>query len=75
MIAATPVFWVHYDMLNASKVQVASESPFNVLIDTNAEGLTAQNEPENAPDQAHCDALSEIKLGHLFAQEALRFCE
>ena len=47
----------------------------NVLIDTNAEGLTAQNEPEDAPDRAHYDSLSEIKLGHLFATEVLRFCE
>ena len=45
------------------------------LIDTNAEGLTAQNEPEENPDRAHYDSLSEIKLGHLFAAEVLKFCK
>jgi len=62
-------------MVNASKQQVADASPMNVLIDTNAEGLTTKNEPEENPDQAHYDALSEIKLGHLFGAEVLKFCE
>ncbi len=74
-IADNPVYWVYCDMVNASKQQVADASPMNVLIDTNAEGLTTKNEPEENPDQAHYDALSEIKLGHLFAAEVLKFCE
>jgi hypothetical protein len=74
-IADNPVYWVFCDMVNASKQQVADASPMNVLIDTNAEGLTTKNEPEENPDQAHYDALSEIKLGHLFGAEVLRFCE
>ena len=74
-IADNPVYWVFCDMVNASKQQVAGDSPLNVLIDTNAEGLTTKNEPEENPDQAHYDALSEIKLGHLFGAEVLKFCE
>ncbi|MBR2010874.1 MAG: hypothetical protein IKA06_03930 [Clostridia bacterium] len=74
-IADNPVYWVFCDMVNASKQQVAGDSPLNVLIDTNAEGLTTKNEPEENPDQAHYDALSEIKLGHLFGTEVLKFCE
>ncbi len=74
-IADNPMYWVYCDLVNASKQQVADASPMNVLIDTNAEGLTAQNEPEDAPDRAHYDSMSEIKLGHLFATEVLKFCE
>ncbi len=74
-IADNPAYWVYCDMVNASKRQVAEKSPMNVLIDTNAEGLTTKNEPEDTPDQAHYDALSEIKLGHLFGAEVLKFCE
>jgi len=74
-IADNPVYWVYCDMVNASKRQVADKSPMNVLIDTNAEGLTTKNEPEGTPDQAHYDSMSEIKLGHLFGAEVLKFCE
>lgn len=74
-IADNPTYWIYCNMVNDSKRQVAEKSPMNVLIDTNAEGLTTQNEPESAPDRAHYDSLSEIKLGHLFATEVLRFCE
>ena len=48
-------------------------SHMNTVIDTIAEGLSTSNEPENEPDRAHYDALSEIKLGNLFAEESIKF--
>ena len=67
-IADNPVYWVYCDIVNEKKQEVANQSSMNVLIDTNAEGLTCANEPEEAPDQAHYDSMSQIKLGHLFAE-------
>lgn len=72
-IADNPALWVHCDMVNASKREVANDDPLNVLIDTVAEGLTCMGEPEGAPDQAHYDSMSEIKLGNLFAKEIAKF--
>ena len=74
-IADNPVYWVYCDLVNASKQAVADASPLNVVIDTNAAGLTCANEPEEAPDMAHYDSLSEIKLGHLFAAELAKFLD
>ena len=74
-IADNPVYWVYCDMVNASKREVANDSSLNVLIDTVAEGLTTAKEPEDTPDQAHYDSMSEIKLGHLFAAEIAKFFE
>ena len=67
-IAALPSYWVEYELVNQSKLAFASSSDLNVLVDTIAEGLTTAGEPVGAPDMAHYDALSEIKLGHLFAK-------
>ncbi len=72
-IADNPIFWVYCDYVNASKQAVADSSPMNVVIDTNAHGLTCTEEPEDQPDVAHYDSLSELKLGHLFAEEAIKF--
>jgi hypothetical protein len=72
-IADNPVFWVYCDLVNESKRQVAELSWTNVLIDTNAEGLSCSNEPEENPDIPHYDSMSQIKLGHLFAENVSRF--
>ena len=72
-IADNPVYWVYCDLVNASKKAVAEKSPFNVLIDTVAEGLTCAQEPAEDPDLAHYDSLSEIKLGHLFIEHLSPF--
>ncbi|MBR2343935.1 MAG: hypothetical protein IKA64_06765 [Clostridia bacterium] len=66
-IADNSALWVYCDIVNAEKREVERKSPINFLIDTNAEGLTCSGEPEGAPDTAHYDSLSELKLGHLFA--------
>ena len=72
-IAATPTYWVHYEAVNNSKQKVADASDINVVIDTVAEGLTCAGEPEGAPDLAHYDATSEIKLGNLFGEAVAKF--
>ena len=71
-IAAT-IFWKHYIQLNDAKQSVADSSPNNVAIDTISHGLSVLNEPEGEPDIAHSDSLSEIKLGHLFAESLVPF--
>lgn len=72
-IADNPAFWVYCDLVNASKKAVAESSDMNALVDTVAHGLTCDKEPEGAVDLAHYDSLSCIKLGNLFAKEAIEF--
>lgn len=72
-IADNPVYWVYCDLVNSSKKAVADSSEMNVLVDTIFHGLTCENEPEDAPDMAHYDSLSGIKLGNLFADEVIKF--
>lgn len=72
-IAASPAYWVYYELVNESKRKVAESSSMNVVIDTNAHGLETHKEPIEQPDMAHYDSLSEIKLGHLFAQYLFEF--
>ena len=73
-IAAT-IFWKHYIQLNEAKQAVADSSPMNVVIDTISAGLSVIGEPVDEPDIAHYDSLSEIKLGHLFAEEVSKFLD
>ena len=73
-IAAT-IFWKNYREINAAKQAVADSSPINVVIDTIAHGLTVTEEPADEPDIAHYDSLSEIKLGHLFAENIAPFID
>ena len=72
-IADNPIYWVHYDLVNQSKDKVAKLSSLNAIVDTIGEGLTCATEPYDSPDLAHYDSLSEIKLGHLFAEELSNF--
>ena len=74
-IADNPMYWVYCDLVNASKDAVAAASPMNALIDTISHGLSCSAEPAETPDLAHYDSLSELKLGHLFAEEAAKFCD
>ena len=61
------VVWKRYQEINFAKINVAKISYMNFYIDTIANKLTYQNEPMDNPDVYHYDALSQIKLGHLFA--------
>ena len=47
----------------------------NVVVDTIAAGLICTEEPEGNPDIPHYDSLSEIKLGHLFAEHIAGFID
>lgn len=70
---ADSYFWKYYIRLNQSKQAVADASPMNVVIDTIEHGLSITEEPVEEPDIAHYDSLSEIKLGHLFAEQCISF--
>ena len=74
-IAANPMYWVYYQSVNLCKDEVASLSPMNDVVDTIEAGLTCSQEPEGAPDMAHYDSLSEIKLGHLFAEHLAKYLD
>jgi len=74
-IADNPVFWVYCEGVNRGKLEVSRLSPLNVVIDTVSAGLSCSAEPEESPDMAHYDSLSEIKLGHLFAEKLSEFLE
>ena len=69
-IADNPFFWVYCEQVNNSKLAVSDKSPINLLVDTVSAGLTCTEEPEGAPDVAHYDSLSELKLGQMFIEEA-----
>ncbi len=74
-IAANSDIWKYHELVNRSKQRVADSSDMNILIDTNANGLTCLEEPTASPDIAHYDSLSQIKLGHLFAEAVLQFID
>ena len=60
--------WIYPKAINEAKKNFAESSTFNYLIDTNALLLTTRNEPEEAPDLAHYDSLSMVKLGQEFGK-------
>ena len=74
-IAPNPTYWVYYEGVNRGKDEVAKLSVMNVLVDTISAGLDSSQEPEDAPDLPHYDSMSEIKLGHLFAEELAAFLD
>ena len=74
-IADNPMFWVYCDNVNACKDEVASLSHMNALVDTIGEGLICTEEPEEQPDIPHYDSMSQIKLGHLFAEEMKKYLD
>ena len=74
-IAANPAYWVYYENVNKGKQEVAELSHLNVVVDTITADLTCSQEPEENPDLAHYDSLSEIKLGHLFAEHIALFLD
>ena len=53
--------------INAAKKRIAKEDENDIFFSTIENGLTTMNEPYYEPDLGHYDALSEIKLGELFA--------
>ena len=63
--------WQHYQIVNSAKKRLAEEDENGLFIDTVANGLKTTEEPLNAPDKAHYDSLSMIKLGELFGNMIL----
>lgn len=74
-IAANPAYWVYYEAVNQGKLEVAQLSPLNVVIDTITAGLSCALEPEENPDIPHYDSLSQIQLGHLYAEHIAPFLD
>ena len=70
---ASGTVWPHDTLVNTGKQTVANLANNNVLIDTNTAGLTCTQEPINNPNMAHYDSLSQIELGHLFAEQIAQF--
>ena len=60
-----------YEVVNRAKARLANENPLNLYFSTIDEGLTTAHEPEGTPDLAHYDSMSELKLGHLFAEQII----
>ena len=65
--------WQFYRKVNEAKQQFAEESENNIYIDTIGEGLHTNEEPFDEPDTAHYDSESQVQLGHLFAQNFVKF--
>ena len=72
-IADDIIFWVHADRVNNAKYSVSQTSPMNAVVETTGNGLTCTEEPIDSPDLAHFDSISQIELGHLFADSLSSF--
>ena len=62
--------WVYYKEVNDCKKEFAAQSPTNIYFDTIEAGLHSNQEPN---DDVHYDSESQVKLGHLFAQNFEQF--
>ena len=71
-ISSSPYCLPAYKEINNAKVEFSKLSPLNKYFSTIDNGLTTLYEPSYEPDLGHYDALSEIKLGNLFAQEIIK---
>lgn len=70
-IANNPVYWVLWDLVNASKRAVADLSTMNVLIKT--DDLIYSEEPAGKPDLPHYDSMSELELGYRYIEALSNF--
>ena len=64
-----------YEVVNSAKERISEESELNLYFSTIEAGLTTRHEPQNEPDLAHYDSMSELKLGHLFAEQIISIYE
>ncbi|MBO7273623.1 MAG: hypothetical protein J6V22_02085 [Clostridia bacterium] len=60
--------WPFYQTVNEAKEKMADDSNLNYYFSTIEAGLSYSLEPQEAPDLAHYDATSTLKLGHLFGE-------
>ena len=70
-ISNSPYCEPAYKEINAAKVEFAKLSPLNHYFPTIENGLTTLYEPYENPDLGHYDALSMLKLGHLFGENLI----
>lgn len=68
-ISDSPYCLPTYPEINEAKEKISRLSPLNLYFSTIDNGLTTLNEPYGDPDLGHYDALSELKLGHLFGEQ------
>lgn len=71
-ISSSPYCEPAYPEINQAKKRYSQQSPLNIYFPTIEAGLTTLYEPESNPDLGHYDALSELKLGRMFANEILK---
>ena len=74
-ISSSPYCEPAYPQINQAKKRFSELSPLNLYFPTIENGLTTLYEPKENPDLGHYDALSELKLGRLFAEEILKIYE
>ena len=60
--------WPGYREVNQAKENMAGDSSLNYYFSTIDEGLEWGAEPAGSPDIAHYDAMSTLRLGHLFGE-------
>ncbi|MBR7116608.1 MAG: hypothetical protein IKC87_02770 [Clostridia bacterium] len=70
-ISSSPYCEPAYPEINEAKKRFSDDSVLNVYFPTIEAGLTTLYEPESEPDLGHYDALSELSLGRMFADEIL----
>ncbi|MGN1200774.1 MAG: sialate O-acetylesterase [Candidatus Caccovivens sp.] len=70
-ISDSPYNLPTYEQLNSIKEKFSKESDLNRYFSTIDNGLTTMYEPYYEPDLGHYDALSEIRLGELYAEELI----
>ena len=67
-ISNSPYCEPAYPAINAAKEKFSKDSSLNLYFPTIEAGFTVHKEPEGDPDWGHYDAMSEIRLGHLFGE-------
>ena len=71
-ISNSPYCEPAYPAINEAKVRSSKDSELNLYFPTIEAGFTVHKEPEGAPDWGHYDAMSELRLGHLFGEQVVR---
>lgn len=74
-ISDSPYNLPTFEQLNEVKEEFSKQSTLNIYFSTIDNGLTTMKEPYYEPDLGHYDALSELKLGELFALEYIKIFE
>ena len=71
-ISSSPYCMPSYEEVNLAKEEFADQSEMNIYFSTIEAGLTTLNEPVENPDLGHYDAMSELTLGRMFAEELIK---